>query len=40
MLQWLMFGVSVLAYLDAKEHREWERRSLSGAKSNDEGVQG
>lgn len=28
MLQWLMLGVSLLAYLDAKEHREWERKFL------------
>lgn len=32
MLQWLTLGVSILAYLDAKEHREWERRSLDGSK--------
>lgn len=25
MLQWLTLGISVLAYLDAKEHREWQR---------------
>lgn len=25
MLQWLVLGVSLLAYVDAKEHREWER---------------